>query len=276
MTDFLSINYTIAEILGYKMSLVELLGTVTGILAVILATQSNIWSWPVGIVNFVLAFILYYQVNLYSDMLNTKGVVAKSVLSFYEANATDNRDALVVHNNGETTVLPVLRQQAVKPDGNNLSLADFLLPEKENRTDYLGAFATSVAGAEEIAKEYAAQNDDYSALLIQSISDRIAEAAAEWLHLQVRCHFWGYAENEALSKEEILKEHYRGIRPAVGYPSLPDLSLIFDLNKLLNLSEIGISLTENGAMPITNTPLSSTLRLNTTSAATQSKKAVYK
>ena len=68
MTEFLSINYTIAEILGYKMSLVELLGTVTGILAVILATQSNIWSWPVGIVNFVLAFILYYQVSLYSDM----------------------------------------------------------------------------------------------------------------------------------------------------------------------------------------------------------------
>ncbi len=68
MTDLLSINYTIAEILGYKMSLVELLGTVTGILAVILATQSNIWSWPVGIVNFVLAFILYYQVSLYSDM----------------------------------------------------------------------------------------------------------------------------------------------------------------------------------------------------------------
>jgi len=194
------------------------------------------------------ALKLFRDATRLLNMLNTKGVVAKSVLSFYEANATDNRDALVVHNNGETTVLPVLRQQAVKPDGNNLSLADFLLPEKENRTDYLGAFATSVAGAEEIAKEYAAQNDDYSALLIQSISDRIAEAAAEWLHLQVRCHFWGYAENEALSKEEILKEHYRGIRPAVGYPSLPDLSLIFDLNKLLNLSEIGISLTENGAM----------------------------
>ncbi len=194
------------------------------------------------------ALKLFRDATRLLNMLNTKGVVAKSVLSFYEANATDNRDALVVHNNGETTVLPVLRQQAVKPDGNNLSLADFLLPEKENRTDYLGAFATSVAGAEEIAKEYAAQNDDYSALLIQSISDRIAEAAAEWLHLQVRCHFWGYAENEALSKEEILKEHYQGIRPAVGYPSLPDLSLIFDLNKLLNLSEIGISLTENGAM----------------------------
>ncbi|MBP1640824.1 MAG: methionine synthase [Bacteroidetes bacterium] len=194
------------------------------------------------------ALKLFRDATRLLNMLNTKGVVAKSVLSFYEANATDNRDALVIHNNGEITVLPVLRQQAVKPDGNNLSLADFLLPEKENRTDYLGAFATSVTGAEEIAKEYAAQNDDYSALLIQSISDRIAEAAAEWLHLQVRCHFWGYAENEALSKEEILKEHYQGIRPAVGYPSLPDLSLIFDLNKLLNLSEIGISLTENGAM----------------------------
>jgi 5-methyltetrahydrofolate--homocysteine methyltransferase len=194
------------------------------------------------------ALKLFRDATRLLNILNSKGVVAKSVLSFYEANATDNRDALIIHNHKKTTVLPVLRQQAIKPDGNNLSLADFLLPEKENRTDYLGAFATSVAGAEEIAKEYAVQGDDYSALLIQSISDRIAEAAAEWLHLQVRCHFWGYAENEALSKEEILKEHYQGIRPAVGYPSLPDLSLIFDLDKLLNLSEIGILLTENGAM----------------------------
>ncbi|MTK53465.1 methionine synthase [Paludibacter sp.] len=195
------------------------------------------------------ALKLFRDATRLLNILNTKGVKAKAVVSFYEANATDNRDALIIHNNeGTKTILPVLRQQAVKPEGNNLSLADFVLPEGENRTDYIGAFATSVAGAELIAKEYAAQGDDYSALLIQSISDRIAEAAAEWLHLQVRCHFWGYAENEALSKEEILKEHYQGIRPAVGYPSLPDLSLIFDLNDLLNLSEIGISLTENGAM----------------------------
>lgn len=182
------------------------------------------------------------------NILNTKGVKAKAIVSFYEANASDSRDALVIRHQGSKTMLPVLRQQAIKPEGNNLSLADFLLPEKENRTDYIGAFATSVAGAEQIAKEYAVQGDDYSALLIQSIADRIAEAAAEWLHLQVRCHYWGYAGNEALSKEEILKEHYQGIRPAIGYPSLPDLSLIFDLNKLLSLSEIGISLTENGAM----------------------------
>jgi 5-methyltetrahydrofolate--homocysteine methyltransferase len=194
------------------------------------------------------ALKLFRDATRLLNILNTKGVKAKAVVSFYEANATDNRDALIIRQQETTTVLPVLRQQAVKPEGNNLSLADFLLPEKENRADYLGAFATSVVGAEEIAKEYAAQGDDYSALLIQSISDRIAEAAAEWLHLQVRCHFWGYAENEALSKEEILKEHYQGIRPAVGYPSLPDLSLIFDLDKLLNLSEIGIALTENGAM----------------------------
>jgi 5-methyltetrahydrofolate--homocysteine methyltransferase len=194
------------------------------------------------------ALKLFRDATRLLNILNTKGVKAKAVVSFYEANATDNRDALIIHDNEKTTILPVLRQQAVKSEGNNLSLADFVLPEGENRTDYIGAFATSVAGAERIAKEYAAQGDDYSALLIQSISDRIAEAAAEWLHLQVRCRYWGYAENEALSKEEILKEHYQGIRPAVGYPSLPDLSLIFELDKLLNLSEIGISLTENGAM----------------------------
>jgi 5-methyltetrahydrofolate--homocysteine methyltransferase len=182
------------------------------------------------------------------NRLALKEVKAKAILSFFETNATDEGDAIVIHHNGEKTVLPILRQQAVKPDGHNLSLADYLLPESQERPDYIGAFATSVEGAETIAKEYAAQGDDYSALLIQSISDRLAEAAAEWLHRQVRMHYWGYAPDEIENIDELLKAHYQGIRPAIGYPSLPDLSLIFDLDKLLNLKRIGISLTENGAM----------------------------
>ena len=195
------------------------------------------------------ALKLYREAQDILEMLQQKGVMAKATITFFEANASRNRDAILVKTDHETIALPVLRQQAQKPEGqHNLSLADFLVPEDLGRTDYMGGFATSIAGAEVIAKEFASQGDDYSSLLIQSLTDRLAEATAEWLHLQVRCQYWGYAANEALNIEELLKEKYQGIRPAVGYPSLPDLSLIFDLDKLLNLSEIGISLTENGAM----------------------------
>lgn len=195
------------------------------------------------------ALKLYRESQNILSLLQQKRVTVRAVVSFFEANATNNRDAILVKKRNETITLPILRQQAQKPDGeHNLSLADFLLPEETERTDYLGGFATSVTGAEAIAKEYSTQGDDYSALLVQSLTDRLAEAAAEWIHLQVRCKYWGYAANEACDIKELLKEHYQGIRPAVGYPSLPDLSLIFDLDQLLNLSEIGIKLTENGAM----------------------------
>ena len=140
--------------------------------------------------------------------------------------------------------LPLLRRQSGEPC---LSLADFVRPAAFG-TDYVGAFA--VAAGEKIEKIIAhyQATDHYKALLYRSLADRIAEAAAELVHARVRKEIWGYAPDEHVDCRRALRASYRGIRPAVGYPSLPDQSAIFLLDRLLRLSEIGISLTANGAM----------------------------
>jgi 5-methyltetrahydrofolate--homocysteine methyltransferase len=127
----------------------------------------------------------------------------------------------------------------------NLALCDFVAPE----SDYVGAFALTVAQsfAQELA-QLKEQGKEYEALLLQSVGDRLVEAASEWLHERVRRELWGYAPQEQLSLKEMFQARYRGIRPAVGYPSLPDQRLIFPLAELLDVEKIGISLTENGAM----------------------------
>ena len=141
--------------------------------------------------------------------------------------------------------LPMLRQQAAKNDSSPyLSLADFVSPAN----DKVGLFAVSVSGADLPEKTYENDGDIFNALLVKSLADRLAEAAAEWLHEQVRKDFWGYAKDENLSIDDMKRSRYQGIRPAVGYPSLPDQSLIFRINQLISLDKIGISLTENGAM----------------------------
>ena len=195
------------------------------------------------------ALKLFHDAQDVLSLLQEKGIVAKTVFDFFEANATNDKDALIVHTSDKTLSIPVLRQQTLKTDGQpNLSLADFILPENTGKRDYIGAFSTSIAGTEILSKELAGSGDDYTALLIQSLTDRLAEAAAEYIHLHIRQNAWGYAPEEALSETELLKERYQGIRPAVGYPSLPDLSIIFELDPMLHLSDIGIQLTENGAM----------------------------
>jgi len=195
------------------------------------------------------ALKLFHDAQDVLALLHEKGIAAKTVVDFFEANATDEKDALIIYTNDQKVSIPVLRQQTLKTDGQpNLSLADFILPEHVGKRDYIGAFSTTIAGTERLSKEFAEKGDDYTALLIQSLSDRLAEAAAEYLHQYIRQHAWGYAPEEALSQTELLKERYQGIRPAVGYPSLPDLSIIFELDPLLHLSDIGIQLTENGAM----------------------------
>ena len=154
------------------------------------------------------------------------------------------------HSQGDDIVadgvrIPLLRQQT--PDaatGACLSLADFVRPADSGVADKIGLFATTVDPMME--KEH--QDDPYARMLAQTLADRLAEATAELLHLDVRTRLWGYAPHERLTIDELHREAFQGIRPAVGYPSLPDTSLNFVIDRLLHLADIGIRLTEHGAM----------------------------
>lgn len=164
--------------------------------------------------------------------------------SFGIFHSHSKEDDIIIINNSETIKLPMLRQQHPATDEFCYSLADFVAPEN----DYVGAFATTIQGVEDFAETFEKEDDVYNSILAKTLSDRLAEAAAEWLHYKVRREYWGYATDENLSIKEMLKTKYSGIRPAVGYPSLPDQSIIFRLDSLLKFNEIGIELTENGAM----------------------------
>lgn len=143
------------------------------------------------------------------------------------------------------TRLPLLRQQVKKKDDSPyLCLSDFVRPLATRQADTVGIFATCVD--HEIEQLYA--TDPYKRLLVQTLADRLAEAATEKMHEEVRKHHWGYAPDESLSMTELHQEAFQGIRPAVGYPSLPDQSINFLLNDLLHFDQIGMTLTENGAM----------------------------
>ncbi len=171
-----------------------------------------------------------------------KIIAINASFGIFEGYASDD-DILIVYQD-QTIKLPMLRQQHAYADGFCYSLSDFLASEN----DYVGAFATTVTGIEHFAETYEKDDDMFHSILAKTLSDRLAEAAAEWLHYKVRKEYWGYAPDENLSIKEMLKTQYKGIRPAVGYPSLPDQSIIFELDPLLKFSEIGITLTENGAM----------------------------
>lgn len=140
---------------------------------------------------------------------------------------------------------PLLRQQTPHADDSPyLCLSDFVRPRSSGITDTVGVFASTVQGEAEAA----CGDDPYRQLLVQTLADRLAEAATERMHLYVRRTAWGYAPNEDLPIADLLQEKFQGIRPAVGYPSLPDQSVNFLIDRLLDLSRIGIRLTENGAM----------------------------
>jgi 5-methyltetrahydrofolate--homocysteine methyltransferase len=143
-----------------------------------------------------------------------------------------------------------LRQQTEKPgDRPNLCLADFVAPRESGVRDYIGAFAvTAGIGLEHKVREFEAKHDDYSAIMVKALADRLAEAFAEAMHARVRRDLWGYAANESLSNEDMIAEKYRGIRPAPGYPACPDHTEKGPLFDLLDAGEIGISLTESFAM----------------------------
>ena len=140
---------------------------------------------------------------------------------------------------------PMLRQQHPSAPGEpNLCLADFIRPLSQGIRDQIGVFCTSVDGT--IIDVY--RHDDYLNMMAQTLSDRLAEATAEKLHEEVRREYWGYAPDENLTIEQQHREEYQGIRPAIGYPSLPDTSANFLINQLLDMKQIGIRLTETGMM----------------------------
>lgn len=146
-------------------------------------------------------------------------------------------------------VFPMLRQQASRDDNEYKSLADYVMPKSEGRTDYAGAFiVTAGSGIEYLMKKFETEGDTYNAMLLQTLTDRLAEAATEYLHEKVRKEYWGYSPNESCTIPDLFRCKYQGIRPAIGYPSLPDQLLTFTVNNLLDASEIGVELTENGAL----------------------------
>lgn len=170
-----------------------------------------------------------------------------AVFGLYAANA-DMDDLLLYADDtadAKFTRIPLLRQQhAVGAGSPNLCLADFVRPLSGGVRDRVGLFCASVEAG--VLEAY--RGDDYQSMMAQVLSDRLAEATVEKMHLEVRRHLWGYAPHEHLTMEQLHREEYQGIRPAVGYPSLPDVSVNFELDQLLTMSQIGIRLTESGMM----------------------------
>lgn len=170
-----------------------------------------------------------------------------TIFALFPANA-DMDDLLLFHDATDAdsyTRLPMLRQQHAIAEGHpNLCLTDFVRPLSGGIRDAVGVFCASVEAG--VLEAY--RGDDYSAMMAQVLSDRLVEAAVEKMHQLVRTQLWGYAPKEYLSMDELYREDYQGIRPAVGYPSLPDVSVNFELDELLHMSQIGIRLTESGMM----------------------------
>jgi 5-methyltetrahydrofolate--homocysteine methyltransferase len=192
--------------------------------------------------------------NMLNEIISDKSLKAKAVFGLFRAN-TVNDDDIEVYNDrpskNHTEIIRTLRQQQLKPKGQpNYALSDFIAPKSALMDDYIGAFAlTTGIGVDELVAQYEKENDDYNAIMVKAIADRLAEAFAECLHDHVRRHNWGYATNENLSMEDLIDERYIGIRPAPGYPACPDHTQKEMLWRLLDVNQnIGLSLTENFAM----------------------------
>lgn len=192
---------------------------------------------------------LYQDANKMLDqIIAEKWLTAQGTAGFWPVTKTADDTVLVQQGEGEMIPLQFLRQQIKKAAGQpNLSLADFICPSPEG--DFIGAFSVTIHGIEPHLERFIAQNDDYSKINLQALSDRFAEAFAELLHEKVRKDLWGYVKEEMLSNEELIQEKYRGIRPAPGYPACPDHTEKYKLFNLLGGEEnTGIHLTESLAM----------------------------
>jgi 5-methyltetrahydrofolate--homocysteine methyltransferase len=177
---------------------------------------------------------------------------ASAVVGFWPANA-EGDDILIFADEARAqpvAVVHALRQQLAKREGRaNAALSDFIAPRSSGVADYIGAFTvTAGLGEDDVAARFKTANDDYSAILVKALADRLAEAFAERLHQRVRREFWGYAPDESLSSAELIGEKYRGIRPAPGYPAQPDHTEKATLFRLLASERIGVKLTESFAM----------------------------
>ncbi len=187
-------------------------------------------------------------------IVSEKWITARAVVGFFPANRVDEDDIAIYNEDSRKTRLTTfhtLRQQLLRDRGRrNLALADFVAPEASGIEDYIGAFAVTAGfGVDEVAARFEAEHDDYSAIMVKALADRLAEAFAERMHERTRKEFWGYASDEALTNQELIKEAYTGIRPAPGYPACPDHTekrILFDL--IAAESNAGITLTESFAM----------------------------
>ncbi|MGB0778094.1 MAG: methionine synthase [Flavobacteriaceae bacterium] len=190
--------------------------------------------------------------NMMDLIREEKWFEVKGIIGLFEAQTDRNRDDILIKDaQGKEHRVISLRQQGKKGKGKpNIALADFVAPVESGKQDYIGAFAVSAGfGAEEKAQEFLSNFDDYNSIMVKALADRLAEAAAEYLHQRVRLDFWGYQKGEIFSNEELIKEVYRGIRPAPGYPACPDHQEKLTIWKLLDVEKsIGITLTENLAM----------------------------
>ena len=184
------------------------------------------------------AMQLFKEANRMLRLLDEKGYQTHAIFRLTEANSEENDLWL------DGKRFPLLRQQNTLPGEPYLCLSDFVRPLSGGIKDQVGIFVTTI----DKETENLYPDDAYRRMLVQTLADRLAEATAEKLHEQVRKQIWGYAPNEQLTSHQLHNEEFQGIRPAVGYPSLPDLSVNFLLDEWLDMKQIGIHLTENGMM----------------------------
>ncbi|MDD9197114.1 methionine synthase [Aliivibrio sp. S3MY1] len=196
---------------------------------------------------------LYKDAHELLDRVEKEGLLkARGMCALFPANSVDD-DIEVYTDESRTEVLKVLhnlRQQTEKPKGFNYCLSDYIAPKKSGKADWIGGFAvTGGIGERELADDYKAKGDDYNAIMIQAVADRLAEAFAEYLHKEVRKDIWGYSPDEDLSNDDLIREKYQGIRPAPGYPACPEHTEKGTLWELMDVEEaIGMSLTSSYAM----------------------------
>ena len=196
--------------------------------------------------------------ELLTKILNEKQLKGKAVFGLFPANSVNDDDIEVIisplsgeMSEGQRGLFRTLRQQLQRREGvPDYALSDFITPKESGVQDYMGCFCVSTGfGTAELAEQYEKDLDDYNSIMVKALADRLAEAFAEYLHKKVRTKHWGYAANEDLSNEDLIKESYKGIRPAPGYPACPDHLEKVTIWEILNVEEnIGVKLTDSLAM----------------------------